>query len=223
MSSGPSTLGIMITSRRSPISVTAATRSSSTHGESRALTRVQSWVYVVRPRLADLDQAGAGRFLVARRDAVLEVGRAARRPSGRSPAPWRPSSGSTAAGSGSSATAGPGSPAPVQGRRRRAVGRSPWAVASGRQRTTDRPRAHSTGSPDHGGRSEADRAGLGRSVRQGSFGSLGSVPLPASVPSSMPSPSLSAASGWCACRTPPHHRRGCRRPCPQRWGRSPSC
>ena len=61
--------------------------------------------------------------------------RAARRPSGRSPEPWPPSWGSTAAGSGSSATDGPGSPAAVPGRRRRAAGRSPWAVASERQRT----------------------------------------------------------------------------------------
>src|SRR5688572_18181326 len=44
MSSGPSTLGIMITSTRSPISVTAVVRSSSAHGESRALTRVHSCV-----------------------------------------------------------------------------------------------------------------------------------------------------------------------------------
>ena len=84
---------------------------------------------VVVPRLADLDQAGARRLLVARRDAVLEVGRAGRRRSGRSSEPWRPSSGSTAAGSGSSATAGTGSPAPAQERRRRAAGRSLWAVA----------------------------------------------------------------------------------------------
>ena len=44
MSSGPSTLGIMMTSRRSPISVTAVVRSSSAHGESRLFTRVHSWV-----------------------------------------------------------------------------------------------------------------------------------------------------------------------------------
>ena len=34
----------MITSRASPASVTAATRSSRTHGESSELTRVHSWV-----------------------------------------------------------------------------------------------------------------------------------------------------------------------------------
>src|SRR4051812_31123776 len=44
MSSGPSTFGIMITSRASPASVTAAITSSRTHGESSELTRVHSWV-----------------------------------------------------------------------------------------------------------------------------------------------------------------------------------
>src|SRR3990172_12385518 len=43
MSQGPSTFGIITTWRRSPISVTSCTSSSSTHGESRLLTRVQSW------------------------------------------------------------------------------------------------------------------------------------------------------------------------------------
>src|SRR5262245_4018465 len=43
MSQGPSTFGIITTSRRSPISVTSCTRSSSAQGESRLLTRVQSW------------------------------------------------------------------------------------------------------------------------------------------------------------------------------------
>src|SRR3954447_7787730 len=44
MSHGPSTFGIIITSRRSPISVTTCVMSSSTHGDSSALTRVHSWV-----------------------------------------------------------------------------------------------------------------------------------------------------------------------------------
>src|SRR3546814_4137701 len=44
MSSGPSTFGIMITSSLWPIAGTRRTRSSSTQGESRALTRVHSWV-----------------------------------------------------------------------------------------------------------------------------------------------------------------------------------
>src|SRR2546423_2827247 len=44
MSRGPSTLGIIITSSLCPISVTIVVMSSSTHGDSRALTRVQSWV-----------------------------------------------------------------------------------------------------------------------------------------------------------------------------------
>src|SRR6266511_2494159 len=44
MSHGPSTLGIMITSSLSPISVTSWVRSSSTQGLSSALTRVQSCV-----------------------------------------------------------------------------------------------------------------------------------------------------------------------------------
>src|ERR671919_1711335 len=44
MSSGPSTLGIMMTSTTSPTSVTAVVRSSSAQGESSELTRVQSWV-----------------------------------------------------------------------------------------------------------------------------------------------------------------------------------
>src|SRR5919201_2925526 len=47
MSQGPSTLGTMITSMRSPISPTIRVRSSSTHGDSSALTRVHS---AVRPR-----------------------------------------------------------------------------------------------------------------------------------------------------------------------------
>src|SRR4051794_24390473 len=44
MSQGPSTLGIIITSSRSPISVTTWVMSSSTHGDSSEFTRVQSWV-----------------------------------------------------------------------------------------------------------------------------------------------------------------------------------
>src|SRR3954469_11039004 len=44
MSQAPSTFGIMITSSLSPISETTCVRSSRTHGDSRALTRVQSWV-----------------------------------------------------------------------------------------------------------------------------------------------------------------------------------
>src|SRR5919106_360488 len=44
MSHGPSTLGTMITWSLSPISVTSCVRSSRTHGLSRLLTRVQSWV-----------------------------------------------------------------------------------------------------------------------------------------------------------------------------------
>src|SRR3954447_2235259 len=44
MSQGPSTFGIIITSSLCPISVTIVVMSSSTHGDSRALTRVHSWV-----------------------------------------------------------------------------------------------------------------------------------------------------------------------------------
>ena len=44
MSHGPSTLGIMITSRRSPISPTRRMTSSRNHGLSRLLTRVHSGV-----------------------------------------------------------------------------------------------------------------------------------------------------------------------------------
>src|SRR4051794_10449593 len=44
MSHGPSTFGTMMTSSRSPISVTSWVRSSRTHGDSSALTRVQSCV-----------------------------------------------------------------------------------------------------------------------------------------------------------------------------------
>ena len=67
MSSGPSTLGIMITSSLSPISVTSVRRSSSTHGESRLLTRVHncvsprsmSFATLTRPaRAASLSLAG---------------------------------------------------------------------------------------------------------------------------------------------------------------------
>src|SRR5918998_3692116 len=49
MSQAPSTLGTMITSSRSPISVTSSVRSSSTQGLSRLFTRVQS---AVSPRSA---------------------------------------------------------------------------------------------------------------------------------------------------------------------------
>ena len=44
MSSAPCTFGTMITSSLSPISGTSVVRSSSTHGLSRALIRVHSWV-----------------------------------------------------------------------------------------------------------------------------------------------------------------------------------
>src|SRR4051795_7852417 len=44
MSHGPSTFGTMTTSRRSPMPSTSSVRSSRTHGDSRALTRVHSWV-----------------------------------------------------------------------------------------------------------------------------------------------------------------------------------
>ncbi len=44
MSSGPCTLGTMMTSSLSPTSPTSVVRSSSTHGLSRALTRVHSCV-----------------------------------------------------------------------------------------------------------------------------------------------------------------------------------
>src|SRR4051794_33914018 len=44
MSQGPSTLGTMITSSTSPISVTSVVRSSRTHGDSSELTRVHSCV-----------------------------------------------------------------------------------------------------------------------------------------------------------------------------------
>ena len=44
MSHGPSTLGTMITSSLSPISVTSVVMSSSTQGDSSELTRVHSWV-----------------------------------------------------------------------------------------------------------------------------------------------------------------------------------
>src|SRR5436305_834257 len=44
MSQGPSTFGIITTSSLSPISVTTVVRSSSTHGDSRLLTRAQSCV-----------------------------------------------------------------------------------------------------------------------------------------------------------------------------------
>ena len=83
----------MITSSRSPTSVTAATRSSSPHGESSELTRVHSWVSGVVPGLADLDQPGAGVLLLGRRHGVLEVGQ--QHVDGRrdASAPWRPSSG----------------------------------------------------------------------------------------------------------------------------------
>src|SRR3546814_3589228 len=44
MSSAPWTFGAMITSSLSPIAGTRVVRSSSTHGESRELIRVQNWV-----------------------------------------------------------------------------------------------------------------------------------------------------------------------------------
>src|SRR4051812_4655025 len=51
MSHAPSTLGIITTSSRSPISLTSVVMSSSAHGESRAFTRVQS---AVSPRSISL-------------------------------------------------------------------------------------------------------------------------------------------------------------------------
>src|SRR5678815_2531833 len=60
MSHGPSTLGIMITSRRSPMAPTTVLKSSRHHGESRLLTRVQSGVpprSTVRPILASPSRA----------------------------------------------------------------------------------------------------------------------------------------------------------------------
>ena len=71
-----------MTSSASPASVTAAVRSSSPHGESSELTRVQNWVPPKSAVLADLDQPGPGGLLVGGGHAVLEVGRAARRPCG---------------------------------------------------------------------------------------------------------------------------------------------
>ena len=44
MSSGPSTFGTMTTSSLSPMAGTRFVRSSSAHGESRLLIRVQNWV-----------------------------------------------------------------------------------------------------------------------------------------------------------------------------------
>src|SRR6478735_403379 len=67
MSHGPSTFGTMITSSLWPISPTTCVRSSSTHGDSSELTRVQSWVSpssmslptVIRPsRAASLRSTG---------------------------------------------------------------------------------------------------------------------------------------------------------------------
>ena len=63
----------MITSSLSPISVTSVVRSSSPHGESRLLTRVQSCVVPKSIDACHLHQAGAGGLLVGHRDRVLEV------------------------------------------------------------------------------------------------------------------------------------------------------
>src|ERR671917_449883 len=60
MSQAPSTFGTMITSRRSPIAPTSLVRSSSTHGESSAFTRVHSAVpprSVSRPSRASPSRA----------------------------------------------------------------------------------------------------------------------------------------------------------------------
>ena len=73
MSSGPSTLGIIITSILSPTSVTTVVMSSRPHGESRLLTRVHNCVSPKSIERADLHQAGAGSLLVGHRDRVLEV------------------------------------------------------------------------------------------------------------------------------------------------------
>src|SRR5919198_5429802 len=62
MSQGPSTLGTMITSMRSPISPTIRLRSSSTHGDSSALTRVHSAVWprsISRPTLISPSRAAS--------------------------------------------------------------------------------------------------------------------------------------------------------------------
>ena len=83
MSHGPSTLGTMITSSLSPISVTSWLRSSSTHGLSRLLTRVQRAVWPrsasfatrIRPsRAASLRSTGiASSRLPSRMSVVLAI------------------------------------------------------------------------------------------------------------------------------------------------------
>ena len=104
----PSTLGTMTTSSLSPISVTSWVRSSSTQGDSSALTRVHSCGLAEVDLAADLDQALARGLLAVDRDGVLEVAQQdvdRRRDVGQ---PWRPSSRWRSRGSGSSARAGTG-------------------------------------------------------------------------------------------------------------------
>src|SRR3954447_5327593 len=62
MSQAPSTFGIITTSSRSPISVTSVVRSSRTHGESRALTRVHRAAWprsISRPTLTSPARAAS--------------------------------------------------------------------------------------------------------------------------------------------------------------------
>ena len=81
MSSGPSTFGIMITSSLSPISVTSVVRSSSAHGESRLLTRVQSCVSPKSMTAPDLRPGRRGPPPCCRPGWRPRGCRAARRPS----------------------------------------------------------------------------------------------------------------------------------------------
>src|SRR3954452_7048325 len=80
MSHGPSTFGIITTSSRSPISPTSCVRSSSTHGDSSAFTRVHSAVWPrsislptrIRPsRAASLRSTGTASSRLPSRTSVL--------------------------------------------------------------------------------------------------------------------------------------------------------
>src|SRR3954462_8944472 len=80
MSHGPSTLGTITTESRSPISPTTCVRSSSTHGDSRAFTRVHSAVpprsmsrpTLIRPsRAASLRSTGTASSRLPSRMSVL--------------------------------------------------------------------------------------------------------------------------------------------------------
>ena len=146
----------------------------------------RSWPTSTRP--------GPGRLLVVGRDAVLEVAEEDVDLSARCRAPWPPSSGSTAGRSGSSATAGPGSPGPARAPRRRAGGRSPWGCASPASL-----RVPGNGDQGAGGHRPGAQADWRRAVKRPMATSSSAATSGGSTVDRRPS---SAASAWDAASSP---------------------